>query len=872
MSENHGSDPLSVEEPSQSPPANDPVTSEGELPAGAERRETKDTSGMENAGQTRPDIPPAVSLRDVYWTKNKVYTEERKTKAWSDAAEMVQTYSDEMIKRWKEEIDTYLVFAGLFSAVLTTFNVQSYLLLQPPAPDPSIAVLQQISSQLASFSIHPPFVNSTQPSSATRANANTAPPVPRWAVWLNALWFSGLILSLSSASVGIMVKQWLNEYSSGASGTSRPVARVRQYRLNNLRTWRVEDIIGAIPILLQLALALFLSGMLILLWTLHDTVAAIASTLVGLLAVFTVVTTLLPLFNHKCSYLTPQIRAVNAAWQPKRISYCACSSISAWCHAISGFLATTRLASYHTLSSFDPRLHRYLTRLLLWSIQAMFCYLEHAVKTPERWRERKQTWQGRERSTINNLASGLDIQTLVEAYNTTLSPDALSAASVCLMDFSASDVVDYFQQLHESAREHFGPAVDSESGPLGRGNQQQLLWLQIILCVLFENDIRLSDDKAAALGVYFEYGLWSSGLHVADAGWAVSTCNAISDLLETEGPSSALKFIDQGQIEEERSYLIGRAMRREKPLTSVLLPGVTGAYRQVRLKQSHLPEARSNDTKDAHKRYLQSVDNFLVCANHALTPSLPANDLETVRTYTGDVLAELTRILLNVFAADRTQFVQTTVDALALHDVMYRLAEQVSDGVLQCISDDLHTDILRMTDALAKPYDYAGDDWVLGESILDFSRDLKTKIIRIKGEPDTEMQPGESLADPSEREAGAFSNLVVSPNSAVEDSSSGALGDPVICPQVAPVLIPWNLRTISVLYAVPPPHFAALAPLPRLCLSAWIPVGVQMGKRTGCTYAIPAIDAQSVALSQGNAAPDVTYLVVTTTTTMSDTS
>ncbi|EIW54237.1 uncharacterized protein TRAVEDRAFT_90350, partial [Trametes versicolor FP-101664 SS1] len=229
---------------------------------------------------------------------------------WSDAAGMVQTYSDEMVKRWKEEIDTYLVFAGLFSAVLTTFNVQSYLLLQPAAPDPSIAVLQQISSQLASFSIHPPFVNSTQPSSATRANANNPPPVPRWAVWLNALWFSGLILSLSSASVGIMVKQWLNEYSSGVSGRSRHVARVRQYRLNNLRMWRVEDIIGAIPILLQLALALFLSGMLILLWNLHDTVAAVASTLVGLLAIFTVVTTLLPLVNHKCSYLTPQIRAV----------------------------------------------------------------------------------------------------------------------------------------------------------------------------------------------------------------------------------------------------------------------------------------------------------------------------------------------------------------------------------------------------------------------------------------------------------------------------------------------------------------------------------------------------------------------------------
>ncbi|EIW58205.1 uncharacterized protein TRAVEDRAFT_123752, partial [Trametes versicolor FP-101664 SS1] len=86
--------------------------------------------------------------QDVYYERDKVFTEERKTKAWKDTTETVQKYSDEMIRRWKEEIDTYLVFAGLFSAVLTTFNVQSYLLLQPAPPDPSFAVLQQISSQL----------------------------------------------------------------------------------------------------------------------------------------------------------------------------------------------------------------------------------------------------------------------------------------------------------------------------------------------------------------------------------------------------------------------------------------------------------------------------------------------------------------------------------------------------------------------------------------------------------------------------------------------------------------------------------------------------------------------------------------------------
>lgn len=135
---------------------------------------------------------------------------------------------------------------------------------------------------------------------------------------------------------------------------------------------------------------------------------------------------------------------------------------------------------------------------------------------------------------------------------------------------------------------------------------------------------------------------------------------------------------------------------------------------------------------------MESVDHFLGYANLALTSSPPTNDLETVRAYTGDVLAELTHVLLQVFAADRTQFVQTTVYAWALREVMVTLARIVSDGVLQCISEDLCPDILLMTDTLAQPYDYADDYLGYGGSIPGLSRDLKAKIIRIKGEPDTE--------------------------------------------------------------------------------------------------------------------------------------
>ncbi|KAI0644845.1 hypothetical protein C8Q79DRAFT_881203, partial [Trametes meyenii] len=198
---------------------------------------------------------------------------------WKEVAETVKNYSDETIERWNKEIDTYLVFAGLFSAILTAFNVQSYQLLQPAPPDSTLIALQHISAQLGSFSSRPPFINSTQP---VFQIADTPPePAPRYAIWLNILWFSSLILSLASSSVSIMVKQWLNEYSSGVSSeTTRENARIRQYRLNNLIKWRVSAIVMTIPLLLQFALAFFLSGLVILLYSLNRSVMAVSAGLV----------------------------------------------------------------------------------------------------------------------------------------------------------------------------------------------------------------------------------------------------------------------------------------------------------------------------------------------------------------------------------------------------------------------------------------------------------------------------------------------------------------------------------------------------------------------------------------------------------------
>ncbi|KAH9887205.1 hypothetical protein C8Q73DRAFT_768102 [Cubamyces lactineus] len=226
------------------------------------------------------------------------------SEAWAACAKALREYDEDMIQAWKEEIDTLLVFAGLFSAILTAFNIESYTLLQQQPEDATVAILTQISAQLNSFSANANFVNTTRPTEPS----SLVPPfrASALAVRLNAMWFSALVCSLVSASLGLMVKQWLREYLAGSSNISRESIRIRQFRYQGLRDWHVPEIILFLPMLLQLALVLFFVGLLDLLWSLHPVVAAIVSVIVALTGLFALAACVFPPLFPDCPYKSPQ--------------------------------------------------------------------------------------------------------------------------------------------------------------------------------------------------------------------------------------------------------------------------------------------------------------------------------------------------------------------------------------------------------------------------------------------------------------------------------------------------------------------------------------------------------------------------------------
>ena len=181
---------------------------------------------------------------------------------------------------------------------MTGVLIEAMRLLRPEPLANTDAILERISAQLRNPQDTPDQI--------------LEPFVPkRHIVQVNSLWFTSLIFSLGVAFVGILVKQWLGEYSSGLMSVSRSRiskkhARARQHRHAAFERWRVHAIITALPFFLLSSLVLFCSGLALLLFTMNLEVATVAICMISFIFVFSVSTTILPSIWDACPYRSPQ--------------------------------------------------------------------------------------------------------------------------------------------------------------------------------------------------------------------------------------------------------------------------------------------------------------------------------------------------------------------------------------------------------------------------------------------------------------------------------------------------------------------------------------------------------------------------------------
>ncbi|KAG7090060.1 hypothetical protein E1B28_011677 [Marasmius oreades] len=329
-------------------------------------RSTK--SGMRFKDKNGEDVgeqPPRM------WKEGDPYrfAPRRRGDPWEECLKRVDNYDDEMCRGWKEDIDTLLVFAGLFSATVTAFTIESYRWLRDDPADDTVRVLREISQKLDQN------INNTIFAAVhTRPNGSFAAPF--FAVRINSVWFLSLILSLSTVMLGILCKQWIREHRRDTpSASPKETLELRQIRYESLERWGVLTLLSSLPLILQLALILFFIGLLDLLWSLDFIVASLASFAIAISVFILFITTILPgyyllisssiVFSDKvyiCPYKSPQ------AWLNYRVGRVLFSCFKKDMMEYSSWASSDlHLIRNHFPSSLNPR--EYLLRGLKWMIE-----------------------------------------------------------------------------------------------------------------------------------------------------------------------------------------------------------------------------------------------------------------------------------------------------------------------------------------------------------------------------------------------------------------------------------------------------------------------------------------------------------------------
>ncbi|KAJ7019883.1 hypothetical protein C8F04DRAFT_1275788 [Mycena alexandri] len=177
--------------------------------------------------------------RAVEALKPQPLTTDKKTAFWNSYMKLADEYDKEFQQKYITDLDTALIFSGLFSAVASAFVIQ-------------------IEPQLT-----------TNP--------------PKIIVIVQCMLYTSLFTTLLAALLAVLGKQWLMYYqAAGSRGTVEERGLERQRKLDGLVKWKFEAVLQAFPLLLQLALLLFASSISVYLWTVHRSVAILLTVLTAL--------------------------------------------------------------------------------------------------------------------------------------------------------------------------------------------------------------------------------------------------------------------------------------------------------------------------------------------------------------------------------------------------------------------------------------------------------------------------------------------------------------------------------------------------------------------------------------------------------------
>ncbi|KAL1673671.1 hypothetical protein EV122DRAFT_222214 [Schizophyllum commune] len=239
--------------------------------------------GLEDYKETYPDDPYGAEAGE-------------NARVWRVYLEESGQLDEDMLRQFRDTLDVHLVFAALFSSVVTGFVVQTSQALQSDYGRISAALLIELVALQRAGS--PDAVPSANVDLDTRSAS-------AYDVAINSCFMVSLALSLATTLLAVLVKQWLVYYSAVPPGSARDHALIHRLRYKALKKWRVSEIVGIVPSALNVSLVAFLIGLVLFAHGLHWYIFADILLITLATLILYIYSHILPVLHWECPYRTP---------------------------------------------------------------------------------------------------------------------------------------------------------------------------------------------------------------------------------------------------------------------------------------------------------------------------------------------------------------------------------------------------------------------------------------------------------------------------------------------------------------------------------------------------------------------------------------
>jgi hypothetical protein len=200
--------------------------------------------------------------------------------------------------------------AALFAGFLSSFLIELLGRLEPDPMDIIQDVLIYQTQMMRNSSLGPYIAPDFSP--------------PEHIVVVNALFYASLGVMILAAFIAMLIKSWVREFDRGLKAMSLPEqrAKTREFRYLGMERWKLPEMVGVLPFLIQISLLLFSIGLVLFLFHISTPSFGVTIAILGVGIFYYTMTTSISVFVTSSPFHSPLSRTLSAVYQRAHAYFC----------------------------------------------------------------------------------------------------------------------------------------------------------------------------------------------------------------------------------------------------------------------------------------------------------------------------------------------------------------------------------------------------------------------------------------------------------------------------------------------------------------------------------------------------------------------